>query len=116
MSTGNLLIEMQREKDMRGKKKTRTEHSLLYNSKRNKICIVGKERNTEYAFEIIITMKLPKLVTDTRRQIWEAQRTPKNIKTTTKKSMYSHVISKMLVVGGGHLTYTGIRVSISGFP
>ena len=53
----------------------------------------GEERKTREIFEEIMTEKFPKLMTDSKSQIQEAQRMPSRI--NTKKSTLRHSIFKL---------------------
>lgn len=102
--------------------KSRSEYLKLWGSyKRCDVYVMGiskrerGEKGTEAIFEAIVTENFPKLVSDTRPQIQEAQRTPSKINSI--KTICRHIISKLRkrkkilkeARGKEHLSYRGAK-------
>lgn len=67
-----------------------------FKKQKNKTQEEKQEHRAEEIFEIIMPKSFQKLMTDTKLEILEAQRTPNRIKTTTQQNPTSgHVILKL---------------------
>lgn len=58
----------------------------------------GREKGTEKIFEMIMTANLPKLMSDSKELIQEAQRTPSRI--NGQKTTHRHINFKLQITKG----------------